>query len=266
MRSRKAVLLTVLSIAFFSGISQANDPFAEMDAEINSSHGDASAQWQQKRADDAFADMEREMRGYRGHSREQEQLSRVPEKKPRVAEPVKAAPQPQVIIVREKIIEREVPAKTVVKAQPAVVPQAVVNVPPPAAKKAKSSELRVRTRNYTFELKACVKSGNDVSCHVSVTSQKQDKNLALYAGTRLFDNLGNEYGPSSIQIANSQRRMNVYPHSISKQLITDVPTKVTIIFSNVSNDAQSVPKFSIKARSQSNDFNVVYRNFALVVE
>jgi len=266
MRSRKNILLTTLSIAFFSGTSIANDPFAEMDAEINSSHGNASAQWQQKRADDAFADMEREMREYRGFSREQQQLSRVPEKKPHVAEPVKAVPQPQVIIVREKIIEREVPVKTVVKAQPAVASKPAVNLPPPAAKKVKTSEQTVRTRNYMFELEACIKGGNDVICNLSVTSQKQDKKLALYAGTRLFDNLGNEYGPSSIQVANSQRRMNVYPYSISKQLITDVPTKVTITFSNVSNDALSVPKFSIKAKSQSDDFNVVYRNFALAAE
>lgn len=256
MNLRKDVFFAILSTVFFSGLSQANDPFAEMDAEINSSHNDASAQWQQKRAVDAFADMEREMRKH----------SQKPEKQPRVTERVQPAPQPVIIVVPERIIEREVPVKTVIKTQPAIAPQPIVNVPPPTAKKEKSSEQTIRTRNYTFELRGCFKSGNDVSCNLSVTSQKQDKTLTLYGGTRLFDNLGNEYLSSSLQIANSHGRMRHYSNSISKQLISDVPTKVTIKFSNVSNDAQSVPKFSIKAKSQSNSFNVVYRKFALTVE
>ena len=62
MQTVKHIHILVVTLFSFLPIdSQAGDPFAEMDAETNSSYGNGSAQWQQKRADKAFDEMDREM-------------------------------------------------------------------------------------------------------------------------------------------------------------------------------------------------------------
>ena len=175
-----------------------------------------------------------------------------------VKERPRPAPQPIVIVVPER------KAEPVPVSNPAPHTQTVVDSEP---RKVKGGGQAIRTGDFLFKLSSCVKTDTDVNCELTVINNKQDQVLSLYNSTRLFDNLGNEYGPSQASIANSSHNYGPYAATLSKQLIADISTKIIFTFRNVSMDTTSVTKLDIKAGDKKRGgFNVVYRNFALAAE
>jgi len=221
------ILINILALAAYAPNAMANDPFAELE-EAASSFENGSAQWQQQRAADSFREMER------SENKQQPRRQAPPPVQQKATAPVSTP----------KIRQASTPAP----------PQKTVSSPGPIL----TGGQTIRTRDFIFELAGCNKVDSEVSCNLFITSNKNDKVLHLYNKTRLFDDVGNEYKPSLIKIANSTNRKR-----LKKQLVADVKTKATLVFRDVATDATKATKLDIKAHGSNEYFNVTYRNFAL---
>lgn len=203
---------------------------------------------------DPFAEMEQTLK--------REGMHKGPDAQPKVIREVQ-------IIEREVIVEKPVIVEKRV-VEPAPAPQRRAAIQPAEKQTVMPGGQVVNSRNYTFQLNGCEKLDKDITCNLTVVSNKTDKTLFLFSDTKLFDNSGNEYTPTTAQIANTHKTYSGAwnGHTVSKQLISGVQTEVKLEFRNVSTDARSITKFKISSATENgNDrFGVEFRDFALVLQ
>lgn len=83
----------------------------------------------------------------------------------------------------------------------------------------------VTARGFVFELQGCRLSGTTAECLVVVENQAGDRSLWLWDHSRLFDDLGNEYPPSSLSVANETKVMQWHASEhLDKLVLERVPT------------------------------------------
>ena len=111
-------------------------------------------------------------------------------------------------------------------------------------------------KDFIFELESCQRSGKSVTCFLLVTSKKPNKKLNINgtSGSRVIDDLGNEYLASQIQFGNKR-----HTKSVSKVLPTDVPIKVSLNFEDISPQANGLAILEI---STNNKFKVDFRDIS----
>ncbi len=125
---------------------------------------------------------------------------------------------------------------------------------------------KVEANNFTFEAKGCKMSGTSVACKVLITNNGQDREFDLHgrsgSRSRMFDDFGNEYITSQVQLANkvgTQSTGNLL-------LVSGIPTKAKLSFEKVSRQTSRVVLLDIGCWSKDTgkSFKVQLRNIPLL--
>ena len=125
--------------------------------------------------------------------------------------------------------------------------------PSPAPRKPKKKPIvalqKIEADNFTFELKECKMSGTNVTCDLLITNNDQDRELKLNnksyrPSSRIFDDFGNEYGATQVQIGNKK---GSHPRIL---LISGVPTRVKLYFEKVSPQASRITLLEVGCYSK----------------
>ncbi|MCP4110653.1 MAG: hypothetical protein GY749_34875 [Desulfobacteraceae bacterium] len=110
-------------------------------------------------------------------------------------------------------------------------------------------------KEFTFELQLCKKTGKSLNCYFLISSNNQDKKLYVDGtdGSRIFDDIGNEYLATAVQFGNKTDNSEV-----GKMLPANVPTKARIDFENISPQASRIAILEVS----TDKFKVQFRNVA----
>jgi hypothetical protein len=94
----------------------------------------------------------------------------------------------------------------------------------------KSSPNTYEDERIRIVVQECNRKLPDLSCQAVLTSKSSDRSIELNGSTiKLVDLEGNEYYPTSLQLANRSSENN----SIKAELVENVPFKATFVFSKV---------------------------------
>lgn len=135
----------------------------------------------------------------------------------------------------------------------------------------------VSAKNFTFELQGCTLSGTSAECLILVKNQVADRLLVLTDSSRLFDELGNEYAPQALRIANTDTapsqggrtvvRMRTFrsdrwgEDGVEKAMIQGVVTPVALTFEEVDLQSTHVSLLYLSLISDQTRFEVRFRDF-----
>jgi len=149
-------------------------------------------------------------------------------------------------------------------------------IPSPAPEKPKPEEPlpekpsvalpKVEANNFTFEAKGCKMSGTSLTCEVLITNNGQDRELDIhgrsYSKSRMFDDFGNQYITSQVQLANKVGDR----HIGNLLLVSGIPTKAKLSFEKVSPQTSRVVLLDIGCWSSDTrkNFKVQLRNIPLL--
>ena len=108
---------------------------------------------------------------------------------------------------------------------------------------------KIEMHDFTFELKGCKFSGGIVTCNLVVTNNDKDRILKIdnyycrnphcAVPTKMFDNFGNEYIAKQFQLADKRGAR------VSSLLISDLSTKLSVIFEGVSAEASKITMLEV---------------------
>lgn len=121
-------------------------------------------------------------------------------------------------------------------------------------------------QQFLFELHGCQLASQTVTCTFSVASLASLKQtLSIKRNSRLIDDLGNDYAPAQVSIANAvsqfQRRPGYFPqHEVSKELVPNYPVKVVVTFEDVAPEATHAAEVMLSLRARAGrEATVVFR-------
>lgn len=113
----------------------------------------------------------------------------------------------------------------------------------PAGKTPRPPARTIRDQGVLFELDGCSLSAGELMCEVTVTSTR-DRWFLVSFDSRTWNDTGDEFSPSDLEIANLQAQKNRDDCGI-KQILKNVPTPVTLTFSQFGDDASAVERFRL---------------------
>ena len=133
----------------------------------------------------------------------------------------------------------------------------------------------VTAKSFAFELEGCTLSGTTAECLVLVENQVTDRVLTLSASSRLFDDLGNEYAPKRLRIANTDRAVQQsrlpgvvvggsrsFRRSgawVEKVMVQGVVTPLALTFEDVTLGTAGVSLLELALTADETDFEVRFR-------
>jgi hypothetical protein len=120
--------------------------------------------------------------------------------------------------------------------------------------------------NFKFRLQSCVFFRGDVTCNF-IVSTTSDVQLFLLRETRLFDNFGGEYKLAKALIANKEWERDPRG-SLSREMISDVPVEIRLIFLGLPEEATRVTKLIVAAHKWTSswggrNFSIDFQNITL---
>jgi hypothetical protein len=124
----------------------------------------------------------------------------------------------------------------------------------------------VSSTGFLWKLSGCYLQKDKLTCNLTITSQ--DKNSSfdnIQSGTELlmlYDNRGNFYRTSSIQIGNKFYNDCCY----MVPFIANVETPMQVIFENIVKSASSVSEFTIKVKTKGTLGDVTFKNSRFIPE
>ena len=154
-------------------------------------------------------------------------------------------------IAKTKAIE-ELLAKEIAQEKPAQERVAT------ATKKTDKGYAAQEVKGFTFNMKECKRSGEFVTCNVSITSNNKDKEIVIthyYDKTILYDDLGNEYVSIKIILGGQWDR-----YELSRRLVAGVQTTASFEFEGINQAASMAALFEITCRTENEQFAVQFRN------
>jgi hypothetical protein len=128
--------------------------------------------------------------------------------------------------------------------------------------KKKEAGLFKEVKGFTFNMKGCEKSGNFVTCNVSITSNSKDKEITIchYCDdkTMLYDDIGNEYISTKIILGGQWDG-----GKLERRLVAGVPTIASFEFKEINQAANMATLFEINCRAEREQFSVQFRNIPI---
>ena len=122
---------------------------------------------------------------------------------------------------------------------------------------------KVEESNFSFELKECRMSGTNVTCHLLITNNDQDRKLRIDGGrnfyaplSRIFDDSGNEYKAIEARLG---RKKGDQPTIL---LISGIPTRASICFGKVALKTNMITLLELGCEA-GKDFRVQFRDIPL---
>jgi TolB-like protein len=121
----------------------------------------------------------------------------------------------------------------------------------------------VNVQSFNFKLINWQKKGEGIIFELLITSE-QDSRLALYqhAGdrnTRFFDDFGNEYFASGIQLGNKALEYG----GVGNTLVAGVPMRVFVSFDNISPQTKIITLLEISCQANNKYFSAQLRNIPI---
>ena len=91
-------------------------------------------------------------------------------------------------------------------------------------------EQQVEVKNFLFQLQKCKLAGQTVTCDFMVTSKGQDRELTIMgnSGSRIFDDMGNEFKAGNVIMGNASDS-----DWVTDRLVSNIPMKARLVFENV---------------------------------
>ncbi len=122
----------------------------------------------------------------------------------------------------------------------------------------------VNVQSFNFKLINWQKKGEGIYFEILITSD-QDSRLSLYPNhnldyrTRVFDNFGNEYFASKIQLG------NIYStkYRFENKLVAGVPMKAVISFDDISPQTKIISLLEISCQANNKSFSAQFRNIPI---
>ncbi len=104
----------------------------------------------------------------------------------------------------------------------------------------------VEQNGFTFELVKSKMEFRKVTCSLIIknNSESETRLRTAIAGSKLFDESGNEYSASRVKVANSVSKKG-WRH-LDKVIVPGVPTKAELVFENVSSAATKISLLNIR--------------------
>ena len=132
----------------------------------------------------------------------------------------------------------------------------------PSPKEAKTIQ-EVNIQSFNFKLISWQKKGDGIVFDLIITSE-QDIWLNLYVAhyserTRVFDDFGNEYFASKIQLGN----LTEESYDVKNKLIAGVPMRSIIFFDNFSSQTKNIPLLEIRCYANNKVFFAQFRNIPI---
>lgn len=137
----------------------------------------------------------------------------------------------------------------------------------------------VSAKSFTFELQGCTLSGTSSECLILAENQMADRLLVLTQSSRLFDELGNEYVPQRLRIANtttggSRRSVRLggfvggsrFEEAVQKAMIQGVVTPLALTFEGVELQSSGVSLLQLSLLADETRFEVRFRDFPFKAE
>ena len=157
----------------------------------------------------------------------------------------------------DELLGKEIPSESAANASTGGIKQA-------SDKKAVMSQT---VKDILFEVQECRVSGNALTCHITSTNKKNDRNIRIYTyrfnrvSSRMFDNLSNEQNVSSIEFANKKSNNEYVEH----MLVSGVKTRLDFIFEGIDNKANKLALLEIICNEiENNDvFKVQFRDIPI---
>ena len=121
----------------------------------------------------------------------------------------------------------------------------------------------VKVGNFNFKLIDWQKKGEGIIFELIITSE-QDSWLRIYCGsgysekTRFFDDFGNEYFSSKVQLGNVASSDRV-----DNTLVAGVPMRVIVSFDNISPNAKNITLLEISCQANNKYFSAQIRNIPI---
>jgi hypothetical protein len=112
-----------------------------------------------------------------------------------------------------------------------------------------------RDQGVDFELEGCSLSRDALTCAVTVTSEGRDRWLAITHKSRAWNGAGDEYEPGGITVANLSKT-----DCAAKQILKDVPTRMTMTFPSFGADASMVERFRLYWAEDNNCYSGGWRS------
>ncbi len=113
-------------------------------------------------------------------------------------------------------------------------------------------------------LRGCVSLDRSVTCHLLLTSNEFDRRINFCGRgadgcgvSTAFDELGNQYSPIKVSLANTEDG-----RELDKQLIADVTIEATIVFDNLSTLANEFSLLDLGIHDGANAHRVKFRDVA----
>lgn len=121
----------------------------------------------------------------------------------------------------------------------------------------------VNVQNFNFKLVSWEKKGEGIIFELIITSE-QDSWLSLCQhardiDTRFFDDFGNEYFASGIQLGNKALEYGV----VGSTLVAGVPMRVIVSFDNISPNAKIITLLEISCQANNKYFSAQIRNIPI---
>lgn len=147
-------------------------------------------------------------------------------------------------------------------------------IPTVTTEKSKTIQ-EVKIQNFTSNLIKWQKKGDGIYFELIITSD-QDSWLGMYSRigyiskfrkdgigkTRIFDEFGNEYFASNIQLGNYV--IDKKYSNVQNTLVASVPMKVIVSFDNFSSQARIITLLEIRCYANDKFFSVQFRNIPIV--
>jgi TolB-like protein len=134
----------------------------------------------------------------------------------------------------------------------------------PARARKEKGDTAQEVKGFTFSLKECKKSGDFVTCSVSITSNNQDREIEVIAHTAngvrtvLYDDIGNEYAASKITLGGQWNK-----YELTRRLVTGIPTIASFEFKEINQAASMAALFEIECRAENERLVVQFRNVSI---
>lgn len=117
---------------------------------------------------------------------------------------------------------------------------------------------RLESDGIFFDLQGCKFSGTTVTCDLIVTNNEDDRELYISYNTRIFDESGNQYNASLIELGNNRSDFEAW-----LILIKGIPTKLRLSFNEVSSGIRKITVLEIVGGTSNSRIKIQFRNITL---
>jgi TolB-like protein len=134
----------------------------------------------------------------------------------------------------------------------------------PAPKPEVNSQQQMEVNSFLFQLQGCRLSGQIITCDFLVTNKDEDRRLIISRRSRIFDNMGNEFDASIVQMGNESSTGDIANmlSYVANTLVTNIPLKGRLGFVGVN----SKPNLLSLLEIDFGEFKIRLRNVPLATK